>query len=521
MNTRSQHFTVRADTEPSSDAILELRNVKRTFGAFHALQDVNFKVQRGRVLGVIGENGAGKSTLLNIICGTDRQTSGEVIVRGTAVAFQTYYDAACNGVFRVFQELALIPTLTVWENLFLGHEQLLTRFGVIARNRAIKLAQDVLRRFDHSWLNVESLVGDLPFSVQQLVEILRAFALAELLNQGEPILLLDEPTAGLSSEEIIFLHSLVDKVRVHSAILFVSHRLSELLTWSDDVLVLKDGVVIGTSPANVLTEDQLHKMMVGRERASAFYCEDRQRSPDIQIVLRTENLGDKFNFIGVDATLRSGEILGVTGVIGSGKSELGRALFEGGKDLSGIIQYKGLSGARPSARASSLARIGYVSPDRKEEGILDTLSVMQNISIARLAIQSDALVDRQREREECLAFAETMKIKIGSPHASILSLSGGNQQKAILARWLARGVDLLILDNPTRGIDASAKSQIYALLRDFTESGLAILLISDDLLEVIGLSNRILVMKDKLVTAEIDAPPDAKPNESELIAMMV
>jgi ribose transport system ATP-binding protein len=505
----------------ASAPILELRGIGRSFDAVTALKDVSFEVRRGQVLGLIGENGAGKSTLLNIICGTDRQTTGSVLVRGREVSFDTYYDAARCGVFRVFQELALIQNLSVWENVFLGHERLLVRRNIIQRRRAIAQVEAIFERFGHGWINVRKPVGQLPFAVQQVVEVLRAFALAELLGQEQPIILLDEPTAGLSSEEIEFLYKLVRVVREHSAIVFVSHRLTELLEWSDDVLILKDGVKVGELRANLLTEEELHFLMVGRHREQAFYCEDRQREPEPDVLLRVRGLSDGSSFGPVDLEVSRGEILGVAGVLGSGKTELGRAIFGDVRATSGSIEYRGLDVGRMSISTATDAAIGYVPPDRKEEGLVGTFSVMQNISFARIASQRSELIDLQREVDEGKQYVVKLRIKTESPSASILSLSGGNQQKAVLARWLARGVELLILDNPTRGIDAGAKAEIYELLRGLAEGGLAILLISDDLLEVIGLSNRILVMKDQVVTSQFPAPTNAKPTEAALISMMV
>lgn len=501
--------------------LLEVRSISRAFGPVQALQDVSFSVRRGEVLGLIGENGAGKSTLLNIISGTDHATQGEVVVRGEAISYKNYHGAARNGVFRVFQELALIPNMTVWENLFIGHEKLFLRGGIINRSLAIQRARDIFKRFDHAWIDVEKPVGDYPFAIQQLIELLKAFALADLLGHEEPIVLLDEPTAALAADEIEFLRGLIEKVRHRSAVVFVSHRLAELLEWSDRIVILKDGRFVGEGDAKTMTEDALHFLMVGRERDEQFYREGRQRQPDAAPVLVVKQLTDGTTFEPVDLSVRPGEIVGIAGVLGSGKSELGRSIFGAQRGLAGLIEYKGREMPNGSVKAVTRAGMGYVPPERKFDGLFDTFSVGQNISFAKVATGSSAVLRLGEERRNGRDYIRRLRIKTAGARASILSLSGGNQQKAILARWLAAGVEMLILDNPTRGVDAGAKEEIYDLLRDLTDNGVAILLISDDLLEVIGLSNRILVMKTGAVTATIDAPAEAKPTEAQLVARMV
>lgn len=513
---------MQATTTNVRPVLFELQGIGRSFGAFRAIDNISFEVRRGQVLGLIGENGAGKSTILNIMCGTDRQTDGRLLLRGKEVAFDSYHDAAKAGVFRVFQELALIPNLSVWENIYLGHDTLLRKYGFIQRADAIRKTQALFDRYGHGWIDVRTRVEDLPFAVQQVVEILRAFALAELLGIEEPIILLDEPTAGLSSDEIEFLHSLIQRVRNDAALVFVSHRLAELLDWSDDILVLKDGRIVEKAPAAALDEETLHFRMVGRAREASFYCEDRQREPESEIVLKVAGLCSTEEFRDVSFELRRGEILGIAGVLGSGKSEVGRAIFGDGIVTEGAIEYRGGMLARNKIVAASGRAIGYVPPDRKSEGIIDTFSVAENMSLARIACgAAGKWITPGRETKGAESYIGKLGVKTETPGSGILSLSGGNQQKAILARWLWRGVDVLILDNPTRGIDAGAKAQIYSILRDVADSGMAMLLISDDLLELIGLSNRIMVMKDHQVTQQFAAPPDNKPTEVELVALMV
>jgi ribose transport system ATP-binding protein len=499
--------------------LLDVDGVSRRFGPVSALSGVSLSVRRGEIVGLIGENGAGKSTLLNIVSGTDRADTGTVAVRGREAAFRDYHEATRHGVFRIFQELALVPNMTVWENFSLSHEEHFTTAGLISRRAAIRRTRELLDRFDHGWIDPARVVESYPFAVRQILEILKAFALAELLGHDEPIILLDEPTAALAADEIEFLRTLLMKVKGHSAVVFVSHRLSELLEWSDRVVVFKDGAVVSDGPAAELTEHQLHYLMVGRERDQEFYREGRQGVASDRQVLELRGFGDGVTFRDVDLRIAAGEILGVAGVLGSGKSELGRTVFGVGSTASGEVVYHG-----ETQRAAALprsARVGYVPPERKEDGLLDTFSVAKNISFSRIVHQRGPLLDLVGERKEARHYIDALRIRTPSERTSILHLSGGNQQKAVLARWLARGVDLLILDNPTRGVDAGAKEEIYKIIRDLTDSGVAVLLISDDLLEVIGLAHRVAVMKDGRIVRELAAPVDAKPTEADLVAAMV
>jgi len=508
-------------TSPHQGPLLELRGLTRTFGPVTALDGVSFTVSRGEVLGLIGENGAGKSTILNIISGTDSPDGGEVLVRGESVAYRNYHDAAKDGVFRVFQELGLVQNLRVWENLFLGHEDLFLVGPFLRRRAAIKRAKTIFARFDYAWIDVERQVSSYPFAVQQLIEVMRAFALAELLGHEDPIVLLDEPTAALAANEVEFLRGLVDRIRSYSAVVFVSHHLAELLSWSDRIVVLKDGRLVAEGSPTEIDEGRLHFLMVGRERNREFYREDRQREPSDVSVLEVRGASDGESFRNVSFRLAEGEILGIAGVLGSGKAELARAIFGARKLAQGEIHVRGRKVARIKLRRMAGLGVGYVSPERKFDGMVDTFSVQHNITIAKIAIKGRAILRLTQEMREARSLFGELRVKAASPRASILSLSGGNQQKVILARWLAAGADILVLDNPTRGVDAGAKEEIYGLLRDLCAHGKSLVVVSDDLLEVIGLANRILVMKSGEITAEFDARAEAKPGEESLVAAMV
>lgn len=509
-----------AVTTATTPPLLSMEGVTRRFGGFAAVEDVSLSVSKGEVLGLIGENGAGKSTLLNLISGTDHASAGTLTVRGRVADYTSYHEAATHGVFRVFQELALLPNLSVWENLFIGHEEHFQRFGIIDRRSAITRAREIMERFDHGWIDVERRVESYPFAVCQMIELFRAFALSELLEQEDPIILLDEPTAALDHDEVEYLHSMIESIRDRSAIIFVSHRLAELLEWSDRVAVLKDGRLVGQGDADSMSEESLHYLMVGRERDQVFYREGRQREPGPTELLRVEGLGDGESFQGVDLRVREGEIVGIAGVLGSGKSEVGRAVF-GDRPATGTVRTRGELRTRRSPRHSARLQVAYVPPERKVDGFFDTMTVSDNIAIGSVVARNRGWVFPRAAQRVARRMIDRIHIKTGGDTASILALSGGNQQKVVFARCLSTDVKLLILDNPTRGVDAGAKEEIYDLIRDLTDEGVGILLVSDDLLELIGLSNEIVVMKGGRVTARVSAPTDAKPAEQELISRMV
>ena len=503
--------------------LMEVRGISRVFGGFAALNDVSLTVHPREVVGFIGENGAGKSTLLNIMSGVDQATEGEVVLRGERVHFRSYKDATRAGVFRIFQELALVPTLPVYQNLFLAHEDRFARGGIISKRAMVQRARTLLADFDHAWVDPLRDVMTYDFSTRQVLEIIKAFALAELLEHEQPVILLDEPTAGLAKDEIDFFGSVIGQIRQRAGVVFVSHRLSELLEYSDRIYVIKDGEVVAQPEPKGTTEADLHHLMVGRERDEAFYKEDRQRDPEDRVALSLSGLELPGAFHDVDLELRAGEIVGLAGVVGAGKSELARAVFGAEPRVEGDIAVAGERVAHPSIRRMMDAGVGYVSADRATDGIILTLSVAWNVSLAALnsGAQAKTLLPLKWEREQAESYRQSLRIKAPNTDALASSLSGGTQQKVILARWLALGVKVLVLDNPTKGIDAGAKEDVYEILRELTGQGAAILLVSDELVELIGLSNRIFVMKDGRVTREIDTPPDAKPHEAELVAHMV
>lgn len=494
--------------------LLSLKNIHKSFGEAQVLKDVSFVLSQGRILGIAGENGAGKSTLLRIAAGLERQDSGEVFVRGEQRLRHGYSVALRRGLSMVFQEQALLPNMSVYENMFAGFVSRFTRLGVVSHRRMRREAAALLEEFGLAHMvRPERLLGDYDFGRRQLVEIVRAFAVSRLAEIEHPIILLDEATAALNDEERRILMALIERVRGRAALVFVSHLLGELLEISDDVLVLKDGQEITTRPASDLTETALHQLITGRSRPEEFYLEKRQRGSSGPVALRAERISMSGQFHELSLEARQGEIVGIAGVVGSGKEAVGRVLAGLEKPTDGRVW---LSGHRKA--------VGYVPKERKEEGIILNQSVLRNATLAGLprgALQRRGVLKLKDEQRWVSGMLKRLDVR--PPDMTRLAgvLSGGNQQKVVIGRWTLVNPRVLIVDNPTRGVDVGSRYGIYSLLRELCDNGMSLVLISDDLLEVIGLSDRILAMRDRRIVAEIPAPVESKPSEHDLIAKLV
>jgi ribose transport system ATP-binding protein len=504
--------------------LLEARGLSKRFGTNLALDDVSIELAANSIVGIVGENGAGKSTLFNILCGVVRPDAGEIRLHGRLFAPRNLAEANRHGVSRVFQEQALIPNATVYENLLLGHQERFSRGGILDKAAMIDVAERILTRAKVA-VDARAVVGDLDFSKRQLVEIARAcLAPQEVLGIGAGVVLLDEPTASLQREEERAFFDVVASLREHASVLFVSHRLSEVLAISDRLYVLKDGRLVTDLPTEGTSERRLHALMVGRDRDVDYYHEGRQQTVDREpAVFVAEGLTRRGHFIDLSFVVRQGEILGIGGLLLSGKEALGKVLSGVLPSHAGRVRLGEVEGP-PEIQRLIAAGLGYVPAERQVEGMIQDFPVAWNIS---LASGRDLVAGRfgtwRGVREQALAahFIEALQIRGARPRTPCRFLSGGNQQKVVLARWLCRDLKVLILDNPTRGVDAGAKEEIYGFLRALTERGVAIVLITDELLELIGLSNRIAIMRRGRIAAMIEAPVDAKPGERRLIELML
>ncbi|MEO9614015.1 MAG: sugar ABC transporter ATP-binding protein [Nitratireductor sp.] len=473
---------------------LDMKGITKTFPGVKALSNVNFSVKFGSVHAVVGENGAGKSTLMKVLNGSYPPTSGTIRVGGTEVRMRRPADAQALGVRMVHQEINLVPDLSVAENVYLG--RMPGKWTLLRRREMIARATAVLAELGAA-INPRERLGNLSISQQQLVEIAKAYA-------ADPrIIVLDEPTSSLSEHETAALFSILRKMRDDGiAIVYISHRLKEVLQIADEVTVLRDGSMIETRPIEGITAAEMISLMVGREVSNVF-----PKSPAAigAPVLSVENISDGAHFRDVSFDVRAGEILGLTGLVGAGRTEVARAIFGLSQLAGGTVR---LGGREPAIRSPSdavRAGIAYVPEDRKGDGIVPAMCVRENISLPILR-QLSKLGCISRGADRALAGQYVSQFAISPPDGErrINLLSGGNQQKAVIAKWLAAKPSVLILDEPTRGVDVGAKAEIHNIIGQLVAEGMAVLMISSELPEVLGVCDRVVVMRDGHASAPLD-----------------
>jgi ribose transport system ATP-binding protein len=500
--------------------VLEVRDVSKSFPGVKALENVNLQVRPHEIVGLVGENGAGKSTLLKILIGAYQPDSGEILVRGQPVSIRTISDAAEHGLAMVFQEQSMLPNMTVRENIFLGHEHAFVRYGLIDWKRVNTEARRQLEKVEVD-LDPTTSMRDLSFASRQMVELARVMTIEDR-TQHEPIIILDEPTTVLDGSEVELLFTRLRSLRERASIIFVTHHLEEILEITDRVYVFKDGKNVAELETPGLTEKQLHQLMVGREMQGEYYRQSKQAVPQPEQVLRVEGLGKAGQYEGIDFTLHKGEIIGFAGVLGSGREGVCRAVAGVEKPDRGGIAIDGKPLQLGSPARSISAGVGYVPQDRGVEGLVLYFPIGPNITLADIrTVLRGGFLSRRAERDLALKWIKRIAIKTPGPQALCLNLSGGNQQKVVLSKWLATKVKIMVLDHPTRGIDVGAKEEVYELIRELADQGMSFLLIADTLEETIGLSNRIFTMKDGVVTREFDAAPNNKPTPLDLIQHMM
>ncbi len=503
-----------------SEPVLEVRHVSKSFPGVKALKDVSMEIRPHEIVGLVGENGAGKSTLLKILIGAYQPDEGEILVRGQPVQIGSIKDAAEQGLAMVFQEQSVLANMTVGENIYLGHENAFVRFGLIDWK---KLGEAATRQLDKVELKLDPStdVQDLNFAARQMVELARVMTIEDR-TQHEPIIILDEPTTVLDGSEVEILFSRLRSLRERASIIFVTHHLEEILELSDRVYVFKDGENVAELETKGLTETQLHHLMVGRELQGEYYRMAKQATPRAEEILKVEHLCKAGEYEDVNFTLHKGEIIGFAGVLGSGRESVCRAVAGVEKPDKGTITIDGAPLSLGSAANSIAAGVGYVPQDRGVEGLVLYLNIGQNISLPNISgVTRGGLLSRKAEKEQAVKWIKRMAIKTPGPQQLCLNLSGGNQQKVVLAKWLAATVKIMVLDHPTRGIDVGAKEEVYELIRELANQGIAFLLIADTLEETIGLANVIYTMKDGVVSEIFQAPPDKKPMPLDLIEFMM
>ncbi|MDF3288154.1 sugar ABC transporter ATP-binding protein [Streptomyces silvisoli] len=476
------------------DELLRIEGIRKTFPGVVALDGVDFDLCRGEVHVLLGENGAGKSTLIKMLSGAHRPDAGRVLVDGEEVRIHDAQEAERLGIATIYQEFNLVPDLSVAENIFLGRQP--RRFGMIDRKRTEADAAELLERVGLS-VSPRARVRELGIARLQMVEIAKALSL------DARVLIMDEPTAVLTSGEVDRLFTIVRRLREDGVgIVFITHHLEEIAAIGDRVTVIRDGRSVGQVPA-ATPRDELVRLMVGRSIDQQY---PRERTDAGAALLTVEGLTRDGVFHDVSFQVRAGEVVGVAGLVGAGRTEVARAVFGADPYDSGTVHVSGARLRRHDVNAAMAAGIGLVPEDRKGQGLVLDASVAENLGLVTLrAATRGGLVDRKAQRAAAARVAERLGVRMAGLGQHVRTLSGGNQQKVVIGKWLLANTKVLILDEPTRGIDVGAKVEIYQLINELTAAGAAVLMISSDLPEVLGMSDRVLVMAQGRMVGELPA----------------
>ena len=473
--------------------LLQMRGIHKSFPGVKALEDVDLQLHSGEVLALMGENGAGKSTLIKILSGGHRVDSGEILIDGVPVQIHSPQDAVRHGIGVIYQEFNLIPSLSVRENIFLGREK--TVAGFFDRSYEQQKGSELFRRLGYE-LDLNAPCRSLTVAQQQLVEIVKA------LSQDVRMMIMDEPSAALTNREIQNLFRIIEELKDRGiGVIYVSHRLEEIFEIADRVQVMRDGRMISDRDMADVTRKLLIEDMVGRTIDQEFPREAREPGPE---KLRVEGLCQGEKVRDVSFRVCCGEVLGITGLVGSGRTEMARILFGADHAQRGRVFLDGKPIRCESPRQAIRQGICLLTEDRKSQGLVLKHSVLENFALPNLnAFSRWNCISSERERSKFKKHSENLKIRLATPKQKAGTLSGGNQQKVVLAKWLEADSEVIIFDEPTRGIDVGAKYDIYLLINELARRGKAIVIISSELPEILGMSDRILVMHEGRVTGEI------------------
>lgn len=472
--------------------LLAMRGIHKKFPGVHALKGIDLDLHEGEVLALMGENGAGKSTLIKILGGAHKPSEGEVTINGNSMEINSPQDSQNAGIGIIYQEFNLIPYLTVRENIFLGKAK--SRSGFIKKSEEYKIAKELFEKIGID-IDPNAICNSLSTAEQQIVEIVKS------LSSDVKILVMDEPSATLTPQEVEGLFKIIrDLQKQGLGIIYISHRLDEIFDIADRVMVMRDGEYIGTKPMKEITRQEMIEMMVGRKVENEFpkfYHKPGEVKLEVQ-GLRSKDVKD------LSFSVCAGEVLGFTGLVGAGRTETVRLIFGADKKEAGTIKLNGKEISINSPIDAIKQGICLLTEDRKSQGLVLMHSVRENFGLANLDRLSKTGFIKQKEEKSAFAkHIESMKIKIPHQEQLAKNLSGGNQQKVVLAKWLQRDCDVIIIDEPTRGIDVGAKYEIYMLINELAKQGKAIIMISSELPEVIGMSDRIMVMRGGEISAEI------------------
>jgi rhamnose transport system ATP-binding protein len=477
-------------TEP----LLVLEKAAKRFGAVRALEDGSVTLRPGEAHALLGENGAGKSTLVKILAGVHQPDSGRLLIDGRPVVLSGPAASRAAGISIIYQEPTLFPDLTVAENIFMGRQPL----GAgrrIDRSEMNRAAAEVFTRLGVQ-LDPQRQARGLSVADQQIVEIAKALSL------DAKVLVMDEPTAALTSVEVERLFEVMRTLRSHgAAVLFISHRLEEVFASCQRVTIMRDGSFVSTAPIEEVTIDDIIRSMVGRDLDALF---PKTATTPGEVVLEVEHLSSQGVFHDISFSLRRGEILSLAGLVGAGRSEVARAIFGIDRRTSGTVRVGGKALPNGDPVAAMAAGVALVPEDRRLQGLVMDMGIDQNMALASLGrLRKAGLIHRSAERALALTWAERLQLKFGRIKNPVSTLSGGNQQKAVLGKWLARNPSVLIIDEPTRGIDVGTKAEVHRILDGLVADGMAILMISSELPEVLGMADRVLVLHEGRLTAEL------------------
>ncbi len=481
---------------PGSDYILEVENVRKEFPGVLALDNVHLRLKRGTVHALMGENGAGKSTLMKIVAGIYTPDSGTFKLRGVDIKLNGPLDALENGIAMIHQELNLMGPMTVAENIWIRREPI-TRFGFIDHGKMRQMTVELFNRLNIE-LDPDVEVGRLSVANRQMVEIAKA------VSYESDILIMDEPTSALTEREVEHLFKIIRRLKADGkGIIYITHKMNELFEIADEVSVFRDGKYIDTKKSSEVTRDEIIKMMVGREITQMF---PKETVPIGDVVLSVKNLSLNGVFKDVSFDVRAGEILGIAGLVGSGRSNIAETIFGVTPADSGTISIKGKEVSIRSSADAMAHHMAFLTEDRKETGCFLLLDVQQNVQMAVLQNRyvKNGFVQQKVLAKDAIEVARTLRVRTPDMHEPIINLSGGNQQKVLIARWLLTRPKILILDEPTRGIDVGAKAEIHRLISKLAGEGVAVIMISSEMPEVLGMSDRIMVVHEGRITGFLD-----------------
>lgn len=469
-----------------AQALLEMKGIMKSFNGSPVLKKVDFEVMPGEVHALMGENGAGKSTLIKILTGIYPKDGGSIYFNGNEVEINTRTDASKLGIGVIYQELSLIPTLTVVQNIMLGKEH--AKGGILQAKRMKQEVKELIEKYNFN-INPDAVVETLPIAQRQTVEILKA------LSEDSRLIIMDEPTASLSAKESEALFGIINQLRDQGvSIIYISHRLEEVYRLSDRLTVLRDGVREAVLTKEQIIPADVIRLMIGKELSEAT-ASNNLRRPDSEVILSVKGLSRKGAFRNVSFDLHKGEILGFAGLVGAGRTEVMRAIYGADAYDEGEVLFEGKPLPKDIHKNIGLG-FGLVPEDRRNQGFTPLLSIEKNVALTNYdTLASGPIVNAAKEKELGVKMVESLSIKPGSPLIPVGNLSGGNQQKAVLAKWLSRDLKVLIIDEPTAGIDVGAKEEIYKIMENLASNGKSIIMVSSDLQELLRVSQRILVMR--------------------------